>query len=90
MRGLIGVLLAFAATATAMAQEPVPPQVPAIVTIGEAVVRRAPDLAFVTLSVETRAKNPRDAQRLNGEAMCGVELRLSEARVRWVGMRTSG
>jgi uncharacterized protein YggE len=90
MRGLIGVLLAFAATATATAQEPVPPQVPAIVTIGEAVVRRAPDLAFVTLSVETRAKNPRDAQRLNAEAMTGVQQRLSQARVPKEAIRTSG
>ena len=52
----------------------------------EAVVRRAPDVAFVTVTVETRAKNPRDAQRLNAEAMTAVsagrtQLAYSERRV---------
>ncbi len=42
----------------ALAQDPaaVPP-VPTIVTTGEAIIRRAPDQAFVTVAVETRAKN---------------------------------
>ena len=48
---------------------------------GEAVVRRAPDRAFVTVSVETRAKNPRDAQRQNAEAMTAVQQRLTQARI---------
>ena len=48
-----------------------------IVTSGEAVVRRAPDRAFVTVTVETRAKNPRDAQRQNAEAMTAVQQRLT-------------
>jgi uncharacterized protein YggE len=72
------------------AQEPTAPQVPVIVTVGEAVVRRAPDRAFVTVSVETRAKSPREAQRLNAEAMTAVQQRLVQARVAKDAIRTTG
>jgi uncharacterized protein len=64
--------------------------VPVIVTTGEAVVRRAPDRAFVTVSVETRAKSPRDAQRLNAEAMTEVQQRLTAARIPKEAIRTAG
>src|SRR5436190_2610160 len=75
----------------ASAQPPPPsPDVPLIVTTGEAVVRRPPDRAFVTVSVETRAKSPRDAQRLNAEAMAEVQQRLAAARVPKDAIRTTG
>jgi uncharacterized protein YggE len=61
-----------------------------IVTNGEAVVRRAPDRAFVTVTVEARAKSPRDAQRLNAEAMTAVQQRLTAARVAKDAIRTLG
>jgi len=61
-----------------------------IVTNGEAVVRRAPDRAFVTVTVEARAKSPRDAQRLNAEAMTAVQQRLTAARVPKDAIRTLG
>src|SRR6185436_1700992 len=79
-----------ALAATAAAQEPALPQVPFIVTVGEAVVRRTPDLASVTISVETRAKSPREAQRLNAEAMTDVQQRLAQARVPKEAIRTTG
>jgi uncharacterized protein YggE len=60
------------------------------VTVGEAVVRRAPDRAFVTVSVETRAKSPREAQRLNAEAMTAVQQRLAQAQMAKESMRTTG
>ena len=66
------------------------PQVPSIVTSGEAIVRRAPDLAFVTVSVESRSKNPRDAQRLNAESMTAVQQRLSAAGIGKDAIRTLG
>src|SRR5947207_15996620 len=75
----------------AAAQPPPPPaDLPVIVTTGEAVVRRAPDRAFVTVSVETRAKSPRDAQRLNAEAMTEVQQRLAAARIPKEAVRTAG
>lgn len=90
MRRLIVVAILLAAPA-ASAEQRVAAQLPdVIVTSGEAVVRRAPDRAFITVTVETRAKSPRDAQRLNAEAMAAVQQRLSQARVAREAMRTIG
>ena len=87
MRALISMSLMLAATA-ASAQ---PPELrDLVVTSGEALVRRAPDRAFVTVTVETRAKSPRDAQRQNAEAMTAVQQRLDQARVPKDAMRTLG
>jgi uncharacterized protein len=88
MRLLALVWIAFACAVAA--QEPAQPQSNVVVTVGEATVRRAPDRAFVTVSVETRAKGPRDAQRLNAEAMTAVQQRLMQARLAPDAIRTTG
>src|SRR5438045_89664 len=51
------------------AQAPASPAPPTVVTSGQASVRRPPDIATISLGVESRARNPRDAQRQNAEAM---------------------
>src|SRR5258705_8331993 len=61
-----------------------------VVTSGEATMKRAPDRAFVTVTVETRAKSPREAQRLNAEGMAAVQQRLTEARIPRDAIRTLG
>jgi uncharacterized protein YggE len=71
-------------------QEPRPPEPPTVVTAGEAIVRRAPDVAFVTLSVESRARSPRDAQRQNADAMNAVQKRLTDAGIARDALRTLG
>jgi uncharacterized protein YggE len=53
-------------------------------------VRRAPDQAFVTVSVESRARNPRDAQRQNAETMTAVQQRIAAAGVPKDAVRTLG
>jgi uncharacterized protein YggE len=88
MRFALIVWIALACAAAA--QEPAQPQNNVVVTIGDATVRRAPDRAFVTVSVETRAKSPRDAQRLNAEAMTAVQQRLTQARLAPDAVRTTG
>jgi uncharacterized protein YggE len=85
----LAALLAFAVPAAAQ-QVPVPPNVPVVVTSGEAVVRRTPDVAYLTLAVESRARNPRDAQRENADAMSGVQKRLADAGVPREALRTIG
>ena len=60
---------------SAEAQEP-QTQVATIVTNGVAVLRRAPDQAFVVVTVETRAKSPRDAQGQNAAVTSTVRGRL--------------
>lgn len=84
-------IVAMLAASPAFAQEPTPsPQIPTIVTTGEAIVKRSPDQAFVTLSVETRAKGARDAQRLNSEAMTSVQQKLTGAGLAKDAIRTTG
>jgi uncharacterized protein len=83
------VLVLTAAAAGAQPPEP-PAQVNVVITNGEAVVRQAPDRAFVTISVEARARSPRDAQRQNAEAMTAVQQRLATARVPKESIRTLG
>jgi uncharacterized protein len=65
-------------------------QVPSIVTTGEASLRRAPDQAFVNLAVETRDRNPRDAQKQNAEAMTSVQQRIARAGIPRDAVRTTG
>jgi uncharacterized protein YggE len=84
----LAVLLAAAPAAAQPRDNVAPPDV--IVTSGEAVLKRAPDRAFITLTVETRSKNPRDAQRLNADAMTAVQQRLMQARVTKESLRTLG
>jgi uncharacterized protein YggE len=74
----------------ALAQEPTVPQPPVIVTTGEATVTRAPDVAFVGVAVETRAKSPRDAQRQNAAAMAAVHQRIAGAGIAKDAVRTIG
>src|SRR5215210_1960893 len=90
---MTGVLTAFVLAAAALLpQEPAPPvpQTPTIVTTGDASVRRIPDRAFVTIAVESRAKNPRDAQRQNAEAMTSVQQRLTQTKIPKDAIRTIG
>ncbi len=66
------------------------PNMPTITTVGEGVVKRAPDRAFVTISVESRAKTPRDAQAQNAEAMTAVQQRLRALDLPKDAVRTVG
>jgi uncharacterized protein YggE len=85
-------MVAVATGASAWAQDPAtaPPLVPTIVTSGEAVVRRVPDVVYVTLAVESRAKSPRDAQRANADAMNAVQRQIANAGMPQDALRTLG
>jgi len=80
-----GIVLAGAGAAAAQA----PPD-PVVVTRGEGVVTATPDRAFVTVQAETRASSPREAQRLNAEAMTAVRERLAEFALEPTATRTLG
>src|SRR5262245_8701335 len=84
---MIGML---AAGPASIAQEPTVPAVPAIVTNGEAILHRAADQAFVTVAVEARARNPRDAQQQNAASMTAVLQRLAAAGLAKDAIRTLG
>ncbi|HEV3060147.1 MAG TPA: SIMPL domain-containing protein [Vicinamibacterales bacterium] len=82
---LLVVVVVGSGTDVARAQEP-----PVVVATGAAIVSRAPDTAFVSIAVETRAKSPRDAQRQNADLMGVVVKRLAELSIAGDARRTTG
>ena len=64
------------------------PPPPAIVVNGEAVVQATPDRAFVTVSVESRDRNPGEAQRKTATAMEAVRKKLGQTGVKDDQLRT--
>ena len=67
-----------------------PPQLPTIVTNGEATIQRVPDVAYVSIAVETRARSPREAQQQNAQAMSAVQQRVTSAGIAREAVRTTG
>jgi uncharacterized protein YggE len=73
------------------AQTPPPaPEGPVTVTSGEGSVKRAPDRAWVQVSVESRAKSPREAQKLNADAMTAVLQKLKGSGLSGDAIQTRG
>lgn len=61
-----------------------------IVTSGEAEVKHAADRAWVSINAESRSRDPKEAQRLNAEAMNAVLERLKEMALGKDAIRTTG
>ena len=74
--------VASAQTASSTADERV------VVVSGEGLVKAAPDQAWVTFAVESRSKNPKDAQTQNAKAMSSVQERLIAAGIPKDAIRT--
>ena len=93
MRAVI-VCVALLASAVSAAAQPAPPppqeQGPIIVTVGTATVQRPPDVAFVSIGVETRAKGPREAQQQNATVMTAIVNRLGSLSIPANARRTLG
>lgn len=79
-------LAAVASTPAGAQQQPPPP--PSIVVNGEAVVQATPDRAFVNVSVESRDKNPAEAQRKTATAMDAVRKKLASTGIKDDQLRT--
>jgi len=65
------------------------PDIPVIVTSGDAEVKKAPDRAWVGINAESRAKDPKAAQRANSDAMAAVLKTLSAAGIAESAIRTT-
>jgi uncharacterized protein len=74
------ILLLLAPAAFAQTAQQARPE-PAIVTIGEGLVQAVPDRAFVNITAESRAGNPREAQKRNADAMTPVQEKLRAAGI---------
>lgn len=79
-------------TPSLAAQTPVPPAAdgPVVVTSGEAIVKRVPDRAWVQITAESRARSPREAQKLNVDAMSSVLQKLKSAGLAADALQTRG
>jgi uncharacterized protein len=83
-------LLLLLAPLAASAQQITTPEPPMVVTSGEGVIQAVPDRAWITISVESRAGNPRDAQRRNSDAMKPVVDKLRASGIPSDAIRTLG
>jgi len=83
-------LLLLIVPAIASAQQNTAPEPPVVITSGEGLVQAAPDRAWITVTAESRAGNPRDAQRRNSEAMTPVLDKLRAAGIPADAIRTIG
>ncbi len=63
---------------------------PALVAYGEAVVKRAPDRAWVTIATETRDRQAAEARRKAADAMTSAQTALRGAGVPADAIRTTG
>jgi len=82
MRLLAAAAMAMLPPAASAQQQPATPRdQPVVITSGEGVVQAAPDRAWITISAESRAPSPREAQRKNAEAMKPVQDRLRAAGI---------
>jgi uncharacterized protein YggE len=66
-----------------------PPEVPVIVTTGQAEVKKAPDRAWVAINAESRSKDPKEAQRINAAAMNAVMEKLKGMNLGADAIRTT-
>ena len=90
-RVVLFVLLACAVAAVAapVSAQSVAPEIPVVVTSGEGEVKRAPDRAWVTIRAESRARDPKEAQRLNTDAMNAVMAKLKGMALGEEAIRTT-
>lgn len=81
-------LLLLAAPAAAQPGEP-ESRTPVVVTTGEGIVHAVPDRALVTITAESRASSPREAQRRNIDLMTPVLDKLRAAGIPAEAIRTT-
>ena len=84
----VAVVLVVAAPGPVFAQEATPR--PVITTSGEAVVRRAPDRAFITIATDARTPRSDDARRTAAAAMTDVQTALKATGLASDAIRTVG
>jgi hypothetical protein len=65
-------LAAVATAASAQTPRAEDSPLPVVVTTGEASIKRVPDRAWVSVAVESRARGPQEAQKMNATAMAAV------------------
>jgi uncharacterized protein YggE len=86
-QSILAVAFLVAGAGVAAAQTPAYTE-PVIVVSGEGLVKAAPDQAWVMFAVESRSKNPKEAQTQNAKTMSAVHERLIGSGVSKDAIRT--
>jgi uncharacterized protein len=87
-RSLILLVVILLGSASAAIAQPAAPAEPVVVVSGEGLVKATPDRAWAMFGVESRSKQPRDAQAQNARAMTSVQERLVAAGLPKDAIRT--
>ena len=74
----------------ASGQQPAAPTEPTVVVTGQGMVQAVPDRAWITISAESRASTPREAQKRNTDAMTPVIDKLKAAGIPAEAIKTIG
>ena len=90
LRLLLLASLAVSISAPALAQPQSPPPPPAITTQGDAVLRLAPDRAWLTIATQVREGKANDARKKSNETMTEIRNALKGAGVKDEAIRTTG
>lgn len=88
VRTLLAVMGVTLLSSVASAQTASPAAEPVVVVTGEGVVKAPPDQAWVTLAVESRSKDPKQAQAQNAKVMSAVQAALAGAGIPKDAIRT--
>ncbi len=89
-RRFLMVLVLVVGAETLGAQPPrLPPPEDTVTVSGSATVRAAPDRALVSITAESRAKRPREAQEQNARAMTGAREAIAAAGIPDSALRTT-
>lgn len=86
----LALILCVAPSVALAQQQPAQPAEPVVITVGEGIVQAIPDRAWITITAESRAGNPREAQERNTQAMTPVLTKLKAAGVPAEAIRTVG
>jgi uncharacterized protein YggE len=87
---ILAIAVCLAIAPSVAAQTPPASEGPVVVTSGEATVKRVPDRAWVQITAESRARSPREAQKLNADAMSSVMQKLKGAGLAADALQTRG
>ena len=82
--------VALASAAAAQTPQTSVPEPPVVITQGEAILRRSPERAWLTISTEVREGKAADARRKSAEAMTAVQAALKATGLPDNAIRTTG
>jgi uncharacterized protein YggE len=90
VKTLLALLLCVIPLTAFAQQQPAAPTEPTVVTTGQGTVQAVPDRAWITISAESRASSPREAQKRNTDAMTPVIDKLKAAGIPAEAIKTIG